>query len=349
MWNRRAYRPLFWALLLSVLAHFALLGELPGWFGHDKDATSTIQVSLMELPSMPLPPPVPHRAPPAKKPAAPKPQPVAQTVPQPQPVPQPAPAEAAPSPVMAANAPPVPAEPQPAVEPAPPAVPVVPLDDKPVVEEMPQPAPPRHVEVEYRIVRKGGVAGIERHSYRVEGDHYSLSSIAQAKGLLAIALSDLVQKSEGAVTPQGLKPATFLYQYGKDKDKAQRATFDWQAKTLQMEVGAKRQSVPLADGAQDLMSFMYQFMFVPPLQEMQLAITNGKRLRTYDYAFEGEETLDTAMGALRCLHISRGSDDGNKKTELWLAEDYHYLPVRMKETDKDGVVTERIANRLQME
>lgn len=349
MWNRHTYRPLFLALLLSLLTHFALLGELPGWFGHDKDATSPIQVNLVELPPTPLPPPVPHRPPPpaAKRQATPKPQTVAQPVP-PQPLPQPAP-EAAPPPVMAANTPPMPIEPPPAVEPAPPAESVVPQpDEKPVVaEDTPPPTPPRHVEVEYRILRKGGVAGIERHSYRVEGDHYSLSSIAQAKGLLALALSDLVQKSEGAVTPQGLRPATFLYQYGKDK--AQKATFDWQAGTLQMEVGAKRQSVPLTDGSQDLMSFMYQFMFVPPLQEMRLAITNGKRLRTYDYAFEGEETLDTSMGALRCLHISRGSDDGNKKTELWLAEDYHYLPVRMKETDKDGVVTERVANRLQME
>ena len=103
------------------------------------------------------------------------------------------------------------------------------------------------------------------------------------------------------------------------------------------------------DGAQDLMSFMYQFMFVPPLQEMQLAITNGKRLKTYAYGFDGEETLQTPFGEVRCLHIGRAGGDGEEKTDLWLAADYHYLPVKISKTEKDGTVLERIATRLQVE
>jgi len=82
---------------------------------------------------------------------------------------------------------------------------------------------------------------------------------------------------------------------------------------------------------------------------MQLAITNGKKLRVYDYQFEGEETLETKAGKLRSWHIGRSSGKGEEKIELWLAVDYHYLPVKISNTEEDGTLTERIVTRLQFE
>lgn len=357
MWNKPAYRPLFWALLLSLLVHWALFGRLTAWLEWDEESSIPIEVKLVQVP-----PPAarPAAAPPAAKTPPPKPK---RKPPAPAPLP-PVEKVISPVPAPAASPPPeaddtLPADsvaeaPAPVPELAPEPVAVVPeiAEAEPSApdEEEPAAAPPRHVEIEYQIVRKGGVAGAEHHRYQVSEDgHYRLHSLAEPKGLLALALSDLVQQSEGTVTAHGLRPDTFLYQYGKNPDKAQKATFDWQSNTLVMEAGSRRQTVPLAEGVQDLMSFMYQFMFVPPLQEMQLAITNGKRLKTYAYGFEGEETLDTRMGQLRCLHIGRSSADGEEKTELWLAADYHYLPVKISKTEKDGTVTERIASRLQLE
>jgi hypothetical protein len=348
MSSKRAYRPLFWALLISLVVHLALIARV-SWLEWSRPIGVPIMV---ELAPKPLPKaPLQKTAMPASKPKASKPAPIAQ----PKPI-EPSPAEPLPQ-----------AEPE--VPPASEALPVavVPMLERempapiamiPMGEEgdLPQPpeealpAPPSHVEIEYRILRKGSVAGVERHSYLAgEDGRYVLTSIAEPKGLLALALSDLTQKSEGTVIEQGLKPATFIYHYGKNPDKAQKATFNWEAGTLLMETGSRRQEVPLTDGVQDLMSFMYQFMFVPPLQEMQLAITNGKRLKTYAYGFEGEETLQTPFGEVRCLHIGRAGGDGEEKTDLWLAADYHYLPVKISKTEKDGTVLERIATRLQVE
>lgn len=353
MSSKRAYRPLFWALLISLIVHLTLIARV-SWFEWSKPIGVPIMV---ELAPTPLPKaPLQKTAMPASKPKANKPAPITQ----PKPV-EPSPAE-----------PPPQAEPLPIAE-LPPPMPETPVAVVPMLErempapiamlqvegdgaDLPQPSeetlptPPSHVEIEYRILRKGGVAGVERHSYQAgEDGRYILTSIAEPKGLLALALSDLTQKSEGAVTEQGLKPATFIYRYGKNPDKAQRATFNWETGKLLMETGSRRQEVPLTDGVQDLMSFMYQFMFVPPLQEMQLAITNGKRLKTYAYGFDGEETLQTPFGEVRCLHIGRTGDDGEEKTDLWLAADYHYLPVKISKTEKDGTVLERIATRLQVE
>jgi hypothetical protein len=359
MWSKRIYRPLSWALLISLLVHLALIARV-SWFEWGRPVDVPLMVEL--APMVPIKTPLQKTAlPAASKPIPAKP---ASTV-KPKP-PKPSP----PSEPLSPIEPPVPvmqpvAELPPPVQEVPVAVPMpereVPApiamspageenSDLPPPSEETLPAPPIHVEIEYRILRKGGVAGVERHSYQAgEDGRYTLTSIAEPKGLLALALSDLTQKSEGTVTPQGLRPATFIYRYGKNPDKAQRATFDWEMGKLLMETGSRRQEVPLTDGAQDLMSFMYQFMFVPPLQEMQLAITNGKRLKTYAYGFDGEEILQTPFGEVRCLHIGRSSDDGEEKTDLWLAADYHYLPVKISKTEKDGTVLERIATRLQVE
>lgn len=361
MWSKRAYRPLLWALLISLIVHLVLIARI-SWFERSKSIGVPIMV---ELAPTPLPKaPLQKTAMPVSKPESSKPA----SITQPKPV-VPSPAEPPPQPEP--EVPPV-SEALPVAELLPP-VPEAPVAVAPMLErEMPAPiamlpveedgaglpqpseetlpTPPSHVEIEYRILRKGGVAGVERHSYLAgEDGRYTLTSIAEPKGLLALALSDLTQKSEGVVTEQGLKPATFIYRYGKNPDKAQRATFNWEVGKLLMEAGSRRQEVPLTDGVQDLMSFMYQFMFVPPLQEMQLAITNGKRLKTYAYGFEGEETLQTPFGEVRCLHIGRTGDDGEEKTDLWLAADYHYLPVKISKTEKDGTVLERIATRLQVE
>jgi len=361
MWNKRIYRPLFWALLVSLLVHLALIARM-SWFAWDQPVDVPLMVEL--TPMLPAKPPLQKTAMPApSRRVSDKPVPAVKTKP-PEPSPPAEPLFPIESPVS--DIPPAAELPAPVQE-AP--VAVVPLlerevpvpvamvpvgeentDLPPPSEDETQPPPPSHVEIEYRILRKGGVAGVERHRYLSgEDGRYSLTSIAEPKGLLALALSDLTQQSEGSVTAQGLKPATFIYRYGKNPDKAQRATFNWETGQLLLETGSRRQEVPLTDGAQDLMSFMYQFMFVPPLQEMQLAITNGKRLKTYAYGFDGEETLQTPFGAVRCLHIGRSSDDGEEKTDLWLAADYHYLPVKISKTEKDGTVLERIATRLQVE
>jgi len=217
-------------------------------------------------------------------------------------------------------------------------------------EEEKLPPPPRHVEIDFQVIRKGGTAGVERQKYQVADDgSYVLQSEIEPKGLLALVLSELMQKSEGMVTEHGLQPSSFLYQYGKKADMERRVSFDWQAGTVTMETGAKRRTVELQDGAQDMMSFMYQFMFVPPLQEMQLAVTNGKKLKIYDYYFEGEETLDTRVGKLRTWHLGRRGSDGEEKAELWVAVDYYYLPAKISITEKDGTVTDRIVTRLLVE
>src|SRR5450830_1015930 len=202
------------------------------------------------------------------------------------------------------------------------------------------------LEMEYDVFRgiRGMKIGVTRVNYKsgVDGT-YSLKSETEAKGFAALILSDnLVQLSEGRVTEKGLQPAEFSYQYAR---KSRQARFDWQSALLTQQSNKEETTVPLPAGTQDILSFMFQFMFVPPLQEMELSITNGRKLNHYSYGFEGEETITSKLGDIRTLHISRtGQEDA--KDDLWLAIDKEYLPIKIRKTEKDGSVIEQIVTRI---
>lgn len=342
---------LWLALWVSMLLHVMLVAVGAGWLPDLMPDSQPLEVTLALAPPLapkPIPKPVSAAKPAPKKASlvarAPKPVPPALLKTEPAAVPSVEhQAQAVPEPV------PEPAT-APALNPAlaqaenPPPASLPSVIDEPT--EPPRPTPPRQVEMEFSV-DYDGLGIIERQRYQVSEDgRYIASSTAEAKGLLSLALSDLNQKSSGMVTTQGLRPETFTYQYGKKAQ--QKASFDWAAKTLTMEVGERKQSAALEEGTQDLLSFLYQFMFTPPLEQFQLAVTSGKQLKTYHYLFEGEEEIKTKLGTLRALHISKSSGKGEEKAEIWLAEDYHYLPVKIRKTNADGKVIQNTINTIKI-
>lgn len=204
-----------------------------------------------------------------------------------------------------------------------------------------------YIDTEFVVLRgeNGSKIGVTNISYRMQEDgRYELISATEAKGLAALVVSGkLLQQSEGAVSEHGLRPERFVYQYGKGDNKKQQSRFDWEQRKLTLETAKGVKTVDLPEGTQDILSFMYQFIFAPPLEQMNLSVSNGKKLSEYNYNFEGEETLNTEFGAVRTWHIAKTSQEGSEKTELWLAVDYHYLPVKMRKTEEDGSVIEQVA------
>ena len=207
----------------------------------------------------------------------------------------------------------------------------------------------QHVETTFNVSTKigGSPEGSATMTYNLlDGAHYQIKSVAKARGLAALLLSELLQTSEGELTKTGLRPSKFTYNYGDKASKSRVAMFDWQAKTVSMQTAVGMQSEPLPDQAQDLLSFMYQFMYVPPLHTMQIHIVNGKSLRTYDYSFEGENSIPLPMGEVNTIHIQHSNNETEEKIDLWLAVDYQYLPVKILKIDKNGKIVEFSASRI---
>lgn len=207
----------------------------------------------------------------------------------------------------------------------------------------------QYVETDFDVRTKidGSAEGKAKITYNlIDNKQYQLKWLTEGSGIVALLFPDLLQTSEGELTKTGLQPKTYLYQFGNKTDKTRTANFDWHTKkvTLQTAKGTKTEDLP--EGAQDILSFMYQFMYVAPLQTMQIHIATGRKLATYDYSFEGEENINSVLGELKTIHITHSNSDADEKTELWLAIDYQYVPVKIRKTEKNGDVVEMVATRI---
>jgi hypothetical protein len=317
---------LLWVLGFSLAAHLALLlGP------HFSLPISLAPAPVLETKLSPTPP---ARLATPKPPRAAKPKPsFVKKIPAP-------PAEAAPVPeaqphhaaAALAETPPPAVEPEPA-DPA-------------------SPAMPQRVTTRFTLFKglNGMRVGRAEQVWKLDGERYMISSVAEASGLFSLfASGKFVQESRGEITPAGLKPSNYRVERGKGGvDKTDTAEFDWNAMTLTLASGGAKQTLKLPEGTQDLLSFMYQLAFAPPQSSVvKLQVTNGRKLDSYTY-WVVEEALETPMGVLNTLHLGKHREEGEKDTEVWLAADYHYLPVKISQIDKDGDGLVLLANEIEL-
>lgn len=357
MRNRR----LIYAIVFSLLLHFFVIGKFYAKLPNFKTESYSIEARLV----LPKVTPV---AEPALEPIEPKPpvkanpkvkqsKPAKVTEPVQQPISEEAPEISEPLPPKDEVA--KVTQPEPPLPPPTETVetPKVTTDDRVPPEEdnvIINADPYRYVETDFDVyvdadaASGASPAGKAKILYQVnpDTDQYQLKSLIEAKGLAALLIPDLLQTSDGLVTKYGLQPTHYLYQYGDKKNKTYSADFDWQTHTITLHGEKDSRRDELVSGTQDLLSFMYQFMFVAPLQNMIIRITNGKKVAGYEYRFEGEEMITSKMGEVKTVHLLRMAEEGEKKTELWLALEYQYVPVKIRETDKAGKVYELLARHL---
>lgn len=216
-------------------------------------------------------------------------------------------------------------------------------------QEEVRPQPYNAVETTFDVLMNDDKSSVGTATIRYEipeQGRYMLMWEVKATGLLGLMYPNLVQTSQGLITEAGLQPQQYKYQFGNKVDKTYEAQFNWSDKVLTLKTSKGEKEMQIADNAQDLLSFMYQFMFVPPLSNMQMNLTNGKKLAVYDYVFEGEEVLSLKLGEIKTYHIKHVKADSEDKTELWLAMDYQYLPVKIRKTEKNGTVIEQVATSI---
>ena len=206
-------------------------------------------------------------------------------------------------------------------------------------------ATPTEVEAVYEATRNGQPFATVTETYHAENGRYRIESVTRGTGIYAL-FGERRLTSEGEVTPQGLKPNHFELHQGDNEKKALYADFDWAAGKLTMKVKGKPETAPLTVGAQDLSSFMYQFMFKQPTgSEFVLPVTTGKRLKQYHYkVLERDVPLQTAAGNFSTMHLADADKSGDEGKELWLGKEAHYLPVRLIMKDDGATIAQTLTS-----
>ena len=210
-------------------------------------------------------------------------------------------------------------------------------------------AAPQSVKAVYHVTRNGQPFADVTETFKQENGRYTLESLTDGIGVYALFGKRRLY-SEGEVTADGLRPNRFEQQQGDDAKRAVKAEFDWAASTLTMIAKGKTKQEKLIPGTQDLASFAYQFMFVPPKAELvEMPVTTGKKLRLYQYDVAARDAeVESPAGKFKTLHLINRKESGDDK-QLWLSVDRHYIPVRILMQDDKGARIEQVLTSLHVE
>jgi hypothetical protein len=207
------------------------------------------------------------------------------------------------------------------------------------------PLPPERVEVAYELTRNGSVLAeiVERLEHG--GGVYEVTETWRGKGLYGLR-GKVRRWSRGSVAPEGLRPLEFSDE--RTGRKTTRARFDWDGRRLTLENKGETRVLPLPQRTQDRLSYVLNFAFHPPGPgPVTVHLTDGRGVSTHIYDVAGRERLNTPAGEFDAVKlVRRRQDPQDRSTEIWLAADRGYLPVRLSTVDKDGTRIEQVATRI---
>lgn len=192
-------------------------------------------------------------------------------------------------------------------------------------------APPLHVEIAYEIARNDSPLAEVNQRLEHDGRSYRLSETWKGKGIYALR-GEAVRSSQGAVVADGLRPQKFEDQ--RPGRETRHVEFDPASGTPTLL-------------RQDQLSFMWSLAFSPPRDLVIAGVADGKRVTSYTYKVSGRERLQTPVGEFDALKlVKRKENPLDKATEVWLAVDRQYLPVRILVVEKDGTRLDQVAVKI---
>jgi len=207
-------------------------------------------------------------------------------------------------------------------------------------------APPASASITYNLFRNGTHIGVINETFEIRDGAYRATSEATAIGLFALAQRrPIIYTSAGEATKEGLRPLRFE---GRRNNAVATADFDWKSDKLTLVHDGLNQSIVLPPATQDRLSAMYQFTFLMESKPrtVEFAMTNGRKLDKYRYDIHPDVVIDTPLKRITTLHLVKQRETGDSQAEVWLAPEFHNLPVKVVIVEDDGVRYEQVVTRL---
>ncbi|MET0218660.1 MAG: DUF3108 domain-containing protein [Burkholderiales bacterium] len=196
------------------------------------------------------------------------------------------------------------------------------------------------------------LVGRSELTWDIADGRYRLATSGKTIGLAALFYPfGMSSGSEGRVTESGFQPDLFFVDRTSRKGEKQfRVSFDWEAGIARFSGAEGDREAPLRPASLDLLSLICQ-LSVLKLEPgpMQLNLTNGRKLDTYEVQVGRQEVVETPLGELRAVYVKQLRKPGDEGIEVWLGVDFGYLPVRLRFTDrKGGIAGEQLVTDIRL-
>jgi len=211
--------------------------------------------------------------------------------------------------------------------------------------------PPADFDMDLARVDADGTkwAGVGSMSWHTDGSTYQMS-VEVGISMLITRVNLLVLHSEGTIDDYGIAPTTFEE---KRKGRSKTAThFNRDEGTISFSASEAR--YPLQVGAQDKATVPFQLGGIGRANINQLGsdvdilVGEDKDASIFRFQLVGEEELETKLGKLTTLHLSRPPKPGSysSKLDIWLAPSLNWYPVQIRNTEASGALTTQTVSKI---
>lgn len=179
---------------------------------------------------------------------------------------------------------------------------------------------------------------------------YEFSSTTAARGLYRLAAPrPMVERSRFGLSNGRIAPIRFEYQDGSRKGEDNYVIdFDAAAGELRITDAAASRELRHEDGLLDRGSLQVALMLdlAACRQPGPYRYVDDDGIRTYDYERLDDQNADTGIGSLATVRFAQQRAGSSRRTVIWLASDYAYVPVRIEQIEDGEIETEFILERL---
>jgi hypothetical protein len=211
-----------------------------------------------------------------------------------------------------------------------------------------QAATPQHMSLEYDLYRNGQKLGQVTDTFTRSGTRYTLISETRATGPLKMLWPGRIRlESTGEVTKQGLRPAQFQHARSDAPHKLATARLDWKQRLVAYQYkGESWQVDGLQTGAQDQLSQLYQFMFLPRLPaQLAQQVVSGRKLNDYRYSRRDGGRIQVPAGQFATQEFKRVVGPGDEKAiTMWVAPARNNLPVQIRVIEDGATMEQRLVS-----
>jgi hypothetical protein len=200
----------------------------------------------------------------------------------------------------------------------------------------------------YRAVYDGDYNGLPvrtqavRELKKVAEDRYLLTSSAKS------FLASVSEQTAFVWTDDGdLVPTEYQYhRKGIGKNRHAILSFDWQKLRVRNDVESKPWHMDIPRGALDKLSYQlkirqdligyYGAAGTSSAPALSYRIADGGRLKDYRFEIQGDEWIKTPVGWIATVKVIRIRQNSKRSTTFWLARDWEYLLVRLRQIGSKG-------------
>jgi hypothetical protein len=207
-----------------------------------------------------------------------------------------------------------------------------------------QTLPPTRVEIQYELKRNDSVMAEVVERLEHANGTYQLTETWKGKGIYAL-LGRAKRTSAGTLTVEGPRPHEYTDERsGRD---TQRVSIDWSANTITRRYKGETRTEPVPADTQDRLSFLFALSFASQKNEpVSFHIVDGRGMSRHTYKPNGRERIGTPAGEFDTVKLTRRNEGSGQESEIWLAANRSYLPVRIVIKEKDGTRYEHVATRI---